>query len=271
MSIFLGCDPTWSNLINLTPRDVAKGSGFKAAAAVLRKAEKALKKPDKTLAWYLKVYDWSVQHEDAIRKEFEIDEEDEGIVSKSDFIAVLQKRWDTVDPEQIEILAKKHEVSSDKVSLDDFFKGSRYLQKTFLLSSFGPKAKKKKKPPRKKGKKGFPVPVCVIPKSERALRPDGLPACMVEAVPTLPEQQRLKRALHAAHPVFDDRAWYMEEPPKTLMDINYLAREGDFVSLQRAFDQGVPVDMKDKYYKTPLMVACASGNIVLVQFLLEKG
>ncbi|NXQ72793.1 ANKE1 protein, partial [Quiscalus mexicanus] len=266
-----GCDPTWSNLINLTPRDVAKAGGFKAAAAVLRKAEKALKKPDETLAWYLKVYDWSVQHEDAIRKEFEIDEEDEGIVSKSDFMAVIQKRWGTVDQEQIEILAKKHEVSSDKISLDDFFKGSKYLQKTFLLSSFGPKAKKKKKPPRKKGKKGLPVPVCVIPKSERPLREDGLPACMVEAVPTLPEEQRFKRTLHAAHPVFDDRAWYMEEPSKTLMDINYLVREGDFVSLQRAFDQGVPVDMKDKYYKTPLMVACASGNIVLVEFLLEKG
>nr|XP_054486106.1 ankyrin repeat and EF-hand domain-containing protein 1 [Agelaius phoeniceus] len=266
-----GCDPTWSNLINLTPRDVAKAGGFKAAATVLRKAEKALKKPDETLAWYLKVYDWSVQHEDAIRKEFEIDEEDEGIVSKSDFMAVIRKRWGTVDQEQIEILAKKHEVSSDKISLDDFFKGSKYLQKTFLLSSFGPKAKKKKKPPRKKGKKGLPVPVCVIPKSERPLREDGLPACMVEAVPTLPEEQRFKRALHAAHPVFDDRAWYMEEPSKTLMDINYLVREGDFVSLQRAFDQGVPVDMKDKYYKTPLMVACASGNRVLVEFLLEKG
>ncbi|XP_009092040.3 ankyrin repeat and EF-hand domain-containing protein 1 [Serinus canaria] len=267
-----GCDPTWSNLIKLTPRDVAKAGGFKAAAAVLRKAEKALKKkPDKILAWYLQVYDWSLQHEDDIRKEFEIDEEEDEIVSKSDFMAVIRKRWGTVDQEQIEILAKKHEVSSDKISLDDFFKGSKYLQRTFLLSSFGPKPKKKKKPQRKKGKKGLPVPICVVPKSERPLREDGLPTYMVEAVPTLPEEQRFKRALHSAHPVFDDRAWYVEEPRKTLMDINYLVREGDFVSLQRAFDQGVPVDIKDKYYKTPLMVACASGNIVLVEFLLEKG
>ncbi|XP_074392699.1 ankyrin repeat and EF-hand domain-containing protein 1 isoform X6 [Zonotrichia albicollis] len=266
-----GCDPTWTNLLKLTARDVAKGGGFKAAVTVLRKAEKAARKPDKTLDWYLKVYDWSLQHEEAIRKEFEIDEEDEGIVSKRDFMAVIRKHWGTVDQEQIEILARKHEVSSDKISLDDFFKGSRYLQKNFLLSSFGPKPKKKKKPPRRRGKKGLPVPVCVVPQSERPLREDGLPTYMVEAVPTIPEEQRLKRALHAAHPVFDDRAWYMEEPSKTLMDINYLVREGDFVSLQRAFDQGVPVDMKDIYYKTPLMVACASGNIVLVEFLLEKG
>ncbi|RLW07057.1 hypothetical protein DV515_00004204, partial [Chloebia gouldiae] len=266
-----GCDPTWSNLAHLTPREVAKSGGFKAAAAVLRKAEKAFKKPDEILAWYLKVYDWSLQHEDAIRKEFEIDEEGDGMVSRSDFMSVIRKQWGTVDEEQIEILAKKHEVSTDRISLDDFFKGSKYLQKTFLLSSFGPKAKKKKKPQRKKGKKGLPVPICVIPKSERLLREDGFPTYMVEAVPNIPEEQRFKRALQAAHPVLDDRAWYVEEPRKTLMDINYLVREGDFVSLQKAFDEGVPVDIKDKYYKTPLMVACASGNIVLVEFLLEKG
>ncbi|NWT91215.1 ANKE1 protein, partial [Urocynchramus pylzowi] len=266
-----GCDPTWSNLAHLTPREAAKISGFKAAAAVLRKVEKAFKKPDEILAWYLKVYDWSLQHEDAIRKELETDEEGDGMVTRSDFMSVIRKRWGTVDEEQIEILAKKHEVSTDRISLDDFFKGSKYLQKTFLLSSFGPKAKKKKKPLKKKGKKGLPVPICVIPKSERPLREDGLPTYMVEAVPNIPEEQRFKRALQSAHPVFDDRAWYVEEPRKTLMDINYLVREGDFVSLQKAFDQGVPVDIKDKYYKTPLMVACASGNIVLVEFLLGKG
>ncbi|XP_039572930.1 ankyrin repeat and EF-hand domain-containing protein 1 [Passer montanus] len=266
-----GCDPTWSNLTNLTPRDVAKMGGFKAAAAVLRKAEKAFKKPDEVLAWYLKVYDWSLQHEDAIRKELETDGEGDGTVSRNEFMSVIRKRWATVDEEQIEILAKKHEVSSDRISLDDFFKGSKYLQKTFLLSSFGPKAKKKKKPLRKKGKKGLPVPICVVPKSECPLRENGIPTYMVEAVPSIPEEQRFKRALQSAHPVFDDRAWYAEEPRKTLMDINYLVREGDFVSLQKAFDQGVPVDIKDKYYKTPLMVACASGNIVLVEFLLEKG
>ncbi|NXO81233.1 ANKE1 protein, partial [Sitta europaea] len=267
-----GCDPTWSNLAHLTPREAAKIGGFKAAVKVLRKIEKAFKKPDKTLAWYLKVYDWSLQHEDAIRKEFEINEEGDGMVSKNDFVSVIRKHWATVDEEQVEILAKKHEVSADRISLDGFFKGSKYLQKPFLLSSFGPKIKKKKKkPPRKKGKKGLPVPICVIPKSACPLWEDGFPTYMVEAVPNIPEEQRFKRDNQAAHPVFDDRAWYLEEPRHTFMDINYLVKEGDFVSLQKAFDQGVPVDVKDKYFKTPLMVACATGNIVLVEFLLEKG
>ncbi|NWV19921.1 ANKE1 protein, partial [Origma solitaria] len=266
-----GCDPTWPNLLHLTPREIAKEHGFKAAASVLRKAEKAFKKYNETLAWYVKVYDWSVEHEDAIREEFEVDEED-GMVSRSDFISVIQKHWSTVDEEKIETLAKKHEASrSDRISLDDFFKGSKYLQKAFLLSSYAPKANKKKKPAKKKGKKGLPVPICVIPKSERPLWEDGFPTYMVEAVPDIPEEQRFKRDHQSAHPVLDDRAWYVDEPRKTYMDINYLVRAGDYVSLQKAFDEGVPVDIKDKYYKTPLMIACASGNIVLVQFLLEKG
>ncbi|NXU17228.1 ANKE1 protein, partial [Pardalotus punctatus] len=265
-----GCDPTWPNLLHLTPREIAKECGFKAAASVLHKAEKAFKKQNETLAWYLKVYDWSLEHEDAIRNEFEVDED--GLVSRNDFISVIQKHWSTVDEEKIETLAKEHEVShSDRISLDDFFKGSKYLQKAFLLSSFGPKAKKKRKLVTKKGKKGLPLPICVIPKSECPLWEDGFPTYMVEAVPNIPEEQRFKRDHQSAHPVLDDRAWYVDEPRKTYMDINYLVRAGDYVSLQKAFDQGVPVDIKDKYYKTPLMVACASGNIVLVEFLLEKG
>ncbi|XP_032911418.1 ankyrin repeat and EF-hand domain-containing protein 1 isoform X3 [Catharus ustulatus] len=212
-----------------------------------------------------------LEHEDAIRKELETEEEGDGMVSRNDFMSLIRKHWGTVDEEQIEILAKMHEESSGKVRLDDFFKGSKYLQKIFLLSSFGPKAKKKKKPQRKKGKKGLPVPICVIPKSELPLREDGLPTYMVEAVPRIPEEQHFKQDHQATHPMLDDRVWYVEEPRKTLMDINYLVKKRDFVSLQKAFDAGVPVDIKDKYYKTPLMVACASGNIVLVEFLLEKG
>ncbi|NWV39057.1 ANKE1 protein, partial [Grantiella picta] len=266
-----GCDPTWPNLSHLTPREVAKEHGFKAAAAALRKAEKAFKKVNDTLVWYVKLYDWSVEHEDALREEFEVDEED-GMVSRTDFMAVIQKHWPTVDEEKIETLAKKLEgARSDKINPDDFFKGSKYLQKAFLLTSYGPKAvKKKKKPARKKGKKGLPVPVCVIPKSECPLWEDGFPTYLVEAVPNIPEEQRFKRDLQSAHPVLDDRAWYVDEPRKTYMDINYLVRAADYVSLQKAFDEGVPVDIKDKYYTTPLMVACASGNRVLVEFLLEK-
>ncbi|NWI56700.1 ANKE1 protein, partial [Calyptomena viridis] len=271
-----GCDPTWKNLLHLTPRDVAKNGGFKAAVTALRNIEKAFKtKPapnEEDSTWHLKLYDWSLEKEDVLRKEFEALVQEDGMVSKADFVSVIQKLWGFVGAEEIETIAKMHEGSHpDRIDLNDFFKGSKYLQKQFLMSSFGPKGKKKKKAKKAKGKKGIPMPICVIPKSAYPCREDGFPIYMVEAFPNIPDNDQFKRDHPSAHPVHDDRAWYIDEPRKTYMDINYLVRAGDIVSLQKAFDEGVPVDIKDKYYKTPLMVACANGKIVLAQYLLEKG
>ncbi|NXF06617.1 ANKE1 protein, partial [Smithornis capensis] len=270
-----GCDPTWKNLLHQTPRDVAKSGGFKAATTAVRNIEKAFKKKpppgEEDSSWHLKLYDWSLEKEGVLRKEFEALIQEDGMVSRADFVSVVQKLWGFVGAEEIETIAKMHEASHpDRINLDEFFKGSKYLQKVFLMSSFGPKVKKKKAK-RAKGKKRISVPICVIPKSEYPCRDDGFPIYMVEAFPNIPSNDQFKRDHPSAHPVHDDRAWYIDEPRKTYMDINYLVRAGDFVSLQKAFDEGVPVDIKDKYYKTPLMVACASGSIVLVKYLLEKG
>ncbi|NWR91613.1 ANKE1 protein, partial [Furnarius figulus] len=270
-----GCDPTWRNLLHQTPRDVAKNGGFKAAVKALRKFEKGFKKKlspeEEEAAWHLKLYDWSLEHEDSLRKEFEAILQEDGRVTRADFVSVIQKECGFVSAEEIETVARMHEASHlDRIDLDEFFKGSKYMEKQFLMSSFGPKAKKKKAA-KAKGKKGLPVPICVIPKSEYPRGEEGFPVYMVEAFPIIPDDKQFKREHPSAHPVHDDRVWYIDEPRKTYMDINYLVRAGDFMSLQKAFEEGVPVDIKDRYYKTPLMVACASGNTVLVQYLLEKG
>jgi ankyrin repeat protein len=34
---------------------------------------------------------------------------------------------------------------------------------------------------------------------------------------------------------------------------------------------GVPVDIRDKFYKTPLMIAAANGDLETTKFLLECG
>ncbi|KAM6355314.1 ankyrin repeat and EF-hand domain-containing protein 1 [Podargus strigoides] len=274
------CDPTWTNLLKKTPRAVAKEGGFKAAASELLKIEKAFKKQSKPDAiedppqWAVRLYDWSLEHEAALCKAFEAVDQGDGTVAKADFISVIQKRCAFVDTEQIEAIAAKHQESqSEGINIKEFFKGSKYLQKNYLITSFGPKGKKGKKGKKRRGKKGMavPVPICVIPKSECLLREDGFPVYMIEAVQNIADDDYLNRDHPSAHPVHDDRAWYIEEPRKTYMDINYLVRAGDILSLQKAFDEGVTVDIRDKYYKTPLMVACASGNRVVVQYLLEKG
>ncbi|NWI62721.1 ANKE1 protein, partial [Todus mexicanus] len=274
-----GCDPMWKNLLTKTPRAVAKDGGFKAAVAELRKVEKAFKnqsKPDakeENPRWAMRLYDWSLEHQDALRKAFEAVAQEDGTVTKDDFVSVIQKHCSFVDVEQIQTIAKMHEGSDPEgINIELFFKGSKYLQKNCLITAFGPKGKKKKGK-KGRGKKGVAVavPICVIPTSECPRREDGFPVYMIEAVQNVADSSRFNREHPSAHPVHDDRAWYIDEPRKMYMNINYLVKAGDVLSLQKAFDEGVPVDIKDKYYKTPLMAACASGNIDVVQYLLEKG
>jgi ankyrin repeat protein len=46
---------------------------------------------------------------------------------------------------------------------------------------------------------------------------------------------------------------------------------GDFDSLKTALNRGVPVDTRDRYFKTPLMTASATGHLAMVKYLVEKG
>ncbi|XP_033916852.1 ankyrin repeat and EF-hand domain-containing protein 1 [Melopsittacus undulatus] len=275
-----GCDPTWINLAKKTPRAIAKDGDFKAAVSELRKIEKTFAKQSKAEdeeenpQWAVRLYDWALEHQAALRKALEAVDQGDGKVTKDSFIALIQQHCSFVDTEQLEAIARMHEGhQADGISIEDFFKGSKYLPKNYLITSYGPKKKKGKKGKKQRGKKGIavPVPICVMPKSACPLREDGFPVYMVEAIQNLADMSCFNRDHPSAHPVHDDRAWYIDEPRKTYMNINYLVREADFPSLQKAFEEGVHVDIKDQYYKTPLMVACASGNIVLVQYLLEKG
>ena len=55
------------------------------------------------------------------------------------------------------------------------------------------------------------------------------------------------------------------------MNISDAAKVGDLETLKSAFTRGVSVDQRDKYYKTPLMAACAHGNIDVACYLLQIG
>ncbi|NWI11268.1 ANKE1 protein, partial [Crypturellus soui] len=272
-----GCDPTWKNLLTKTPRVIAKEGGFKPATKELRKIEKIFAKRSKPEAkddnpcWALKLYDWSLEHQAALREAFDIFDQGNGTVMKDDFISIIRKRCAFVDDEQLETLAEKNETSPGAgINIEEFFKGSKYLQKAYLITSFGPKKKKGKKA---KGKKDVPVPVpiCIIPENAIPRREGGLPVYMIEALQSISDSDRFSQEHPSAHPVHDDRAWYIDEPRKMYVNINYLVRAGDILSLRKAFEEGLPIDVRDKYYKTPLMTACASGNIAIVKFLLEKG
>lgn len=53
--------------------------------------------------------------------------------------------------------------------------------------------------------------------------------------------------------------------------MNEAAKFGDFDTLKASLENGAPVDVRDKYYKTPLMTACSQGNFKMASYLLENG
>ena len=60
------------------------------------------------------------------------------------------------------------------------------------------------------------------------------------------------------------------------IDQQYLAlyeavRHSDLCSLESALASGIPVDHRDKYNKTPLMIACSHGKKDVVKLLLNHG
>ena len=55
------------------------------------------------------------------------------------------------------------------------------------------------------------------------------------------------------------------------MNLSDAVKFGDLESIKAAINNGTPVNQRDKYYKTPLMIACLNGNIRVVQALLDMG
>ncbi|XP_004610982.1 ankyrin repeat and EF-hand domain-containing protein 1 [Sorex araneus] len=275
-----GCDLKWKNIEHKTPRIIAKEGGFKAASKEILRAERIANRLAKPGAknpnpiWALRLHDWSLEHETYLREAFAFVDRGDGTMSKEDFVLALEERQEYATSEQLASIAQMHEKTrGGGVNIEEFFKGTSYLGKTYVIGSFGPK--KKKKGLGKKGKQGrfvLPLPICVIPDEAFPHREDGGPPYyLIETYKNVTDCNRFSRDHPPEHPVQDDSAWYIDEPETEYTNINYLTRAGDLASLKKAFEKGIPVDMKDNYYKTPLMTACASGNIEAVKFLLEKG
>ncbi|KAM8919812.1 ankyrin repeat and EF-hand domain-containing protein 1 isoform 2-T3 [Lycaon pictus] len=275
-----GCDLKWKNLDHKTPRTVAREGGFKAASKEIWRAERTAAKlawpgaKNPNPLWALRLHDWSLEHETFLREAFSFVDRGDGTVSKEDFVLTLEERQEFVTSEQLATIAQFHEkVRGSGVNINDFFKGTRYLSKSYVLGSYGPKKKKKGMSKKvRKGKFVLPLPICIIPDHVFPHRSDGGPPYyMIETYKNVTDCNRFNRDRPPEHPIQDDSAWYIDDPGKVFSNINFITKAGDLASLKKAFESGIPVDMKDNYYKTPLMTACASGNIDTVKFLLEKG
>ncbi|XP_040920403.1 ankyrin repeat and EF-hand domain-containing protein 1a [Toxotes jaculatrix] len=275
-----GCNPKLKNQEGLLPRQIAKDAGHKAAAKELRKAERQQGKGNKSSTvyllselWALTLHDWSHEYETELRQAFG-DKPD--TVTREMFMSVLEELNAPVELDQLHTVISAHDKGKDGcININDFIKGVKYIKKPFLLSSYMPKKKKGEKGGKggkKKGKFVLPMPICTLPPELMPRRPDGGPPhFMIETYYNRSDIRRFDRDHPPEHPIMNDSGWYMEKPEKVYVNINYCVKSGDLESLDLAFSQGVPVDVQDPFYKTPLMVACSSGNHVVAQYLLGQG
>lgn len=69
----------------------------------------------------------------------------------------------------------------------------------------------------------------------------------------------------------EDPLLYFDEPKEMHINMNQHVTRDHLESLMVAFSRNVPVDIRDCYYKTPLMTACRSGKNQIARFLIALG
>ena len=256
------------------PRALAKDNGHKEAVKECKKVEKAFGKAGKNNEpWALHLYDFCCERQQQVLDIFlKFDADGTGTLSKDDFLEGLQNIGAPI-PEDTDMkkIFQAHDKGGGIIDYNEFITGKKYINKLYLMSAFeGKKKKKGGKGKKKKGKTKIPMPICTQAEGPRA--EDGGPCEMF--IPRhihYTDNSRFDRDRPPAHPLQDDSAWYLDHPEKSYMNINDAVKHSDLDSLMDAFNRGINVDTRDKYYKTPLMVACAQGNATVAKFLIEKG
>ncbi|KAF7690083.1 hypothetical protein HF521_011887 [Silurus meridionalis] len=248
-----GCNPKLKNTEGLLPCHIAQNLDHKASVKELKKAERLNRKLLKSYnndSWPLTLYDWSRENEDELRKAFDF--ASHGItslevVSFENFVSVLRDFQAPIGNEHVRKILLAHDKHRQGlINVNDFFKGVRYLPRALVMTSS--ELKKAKKRPgtsgkgKKKSKLNLALPICILPPESVHRRDDGGPPHFM-----------------------------IEKYQFTFININYCVKTGDIESLKMAFSQKVSVEVKDHFYKTPLMTACASGNYEVARFLLNLG
>ena len=199
------------------------------------------------------------------------DPDEEGTINKNEFVDTLLGMSPPISEEELRKVANSHD-KSGKVDYNEFIAGKKYVNKNYLMSAFEGKKKKKKgkKGGKKKGKFKLVMPICTAEEGARTYG-GGPPEMYIQRHIHFTDTGRFDRDNPPKHPLQDDSAWYLQQPERTYLNINDAAKSGDFDSMKNAFGRGLPADTRDKYYKTPLMVASAAGHITMVKFLIENG
>ncbi|TNN07422.1 Ankyrin repeat and EF-hand domain-containing protein isoform 2 [Schistosoma japonicum] len=192
-----------------------------------------------------------------------------------DFISVITSLNGPINDMISKKLLILHEKNSDGcIDWEEFLTGKKYVNKNYLLSAFEKKKGKKKK---KKGGKGskrrkIPMEICTLPSEAIYRRADGGPPIMYipkEIHPT--DLNRFDADHPPIHPLQDDSVWYLDTPKRQYISFHAAALHNDMDSIRLALSEGYNIDTRDKFYKTPLMIAAHHGNLDTAIELIKLG
>lgn len=286
-----GGDPTEKNFKGITPMQLCKERKIKPSMKILKKLEKAKKKEsssdyqDVCPVRMCRLYDWIYQNQTELLALFERRKIPNEILN-SDSLMKGNFVWQSLVQETLTEMGapfpeddkkkfyQDHDYESKGIlDMDELVLGRLYMTKPFMAAAYLPKKKKEKKPKIGKGKGGklkITMPICVDVDETR--REDGgPPKKFVEKQQLETDSNRFDRDLKPKHEYEDDSTWYLQKPESQFIAITAAARVGDMETIKEAFESGVPVDTRDKFYKTSLMVAAAEGNFELCEYLLNQG
>ncbi|CAF1125757.1 unnamed protein product [Adineta steineri] len=275
-----GCNPKVKNLEGLLPKKIAEQCKAKDAKKNIRKSEKGYNemtlnlRPDEFRDWRLIFYDYVYENQERLEKMFEeldIAEPKTGVIPTENFKKIMEDEGllAYIKPEDLKDIGDKHEKERNEFDYKSLFNGKKYLTKPYLMAAFAGKKKKKKKPKKAKKSKGA-LPILIREDGPRTANGNP-PIIYAPQHVHLTDHTRFSRDNLPKNPLEDDSPWYLDKPDKGYINICDAAYRGDLNTMLNAFKRGVPVDITDKFMKTPLMVACSHGDIKTVQFLLTCG
>merc|ERR1712002_389775 len=121
----------------LLPKAIAKNYGFKDALKESKKAEKLAKKHHSgaklpTEPWATRLYDWAVVRQDELSKKFlEMDPENNDVISKDQFLDVLESLDAPINEEDFKKLFQLYDKAKENViNYGDFLGAKKYVHKT---------------------------------------------------------------------------------------------------------------------------------------------
>ncbi|CAF1023912.1 unnamed protein product [Didymodactylos carnosus] len=272
-----GAETKVRNRDNVLPIKIAKSQKNKDAIKSIQLLEKKnyhkllsspRSNPDRDYKIYL--YDFIYENQDRLQRRFDhvrVQSADR-VPSREMKTILAEEGFTQIHQDDLNDLIILHETNPNEFDYKTFLSGKLFVEKAYMMQQFLPKNKKKKK--KKVAKKQTSIPIALRDEGPRTLNGNP-PLVYIPKHQFITDVNRFSRDHIPKHIANDDSAWYLDKTEPNFVHINNAAKRGDLHTMLDAFKMGVPVDIQDKYYTTPLMVASANGDVETVKFLIECG